>query len=125
MALPPILYAGSQYLKDLVVSKVVTGKASICLAISEPSHGVCSCLSCVCVRVTARVQGLTLLESRPRRFVQCSCRGCGCGDVFLQVKDGDYYVVNGLKKIWSFVSTRIAFCPKIIQLYLLGELIME
>jgi alkylation response protein AidB-like acyl-CoA dehydrogenase len=39
MALPPIIKNGSQYLKDLVVRQVVTGKANISLAISEPTAG--------------------------------------------------------------------------------------
>eukprot|EP01116_Phalansterium_solitarium_P012522 TRINITY_DN288_c1_g1_i2.p2 TRINITY_DN288_c1_g1~~TRINITY_DN288_c1_g1_i2.p2 ORF type:complete len:426 (-),score=189.53 TRINITY_DN288_c1_g1_i2:153-1430(-) len=39
MALPPILVAGSDYLKQKVVRDVVTGKKNICLAISEPQAG--------------------------------------------------------------------------------------
>ncbi len=36
MALPPIMKAGSDYLKQLVSKDVVCGKKNICLAISEP-----------------------------------------------------------------------------------------
>jgi len=39
MALPPILLAGSQYLKDKVARDVITGRKHISLAISEPSAG--------------------------------------------------------------------------------------
>eukprot|EP00164_Ancoracysta_twista_P001372 GFYU01001788.1.p1 GENE.GFYU01001788.1~~GFYU01001788.1.p1 ORF type:complete len:422 (+),score=135.49 GFYU01001788.1:31-1296(+) len=39
MALPPIMQHGSQYLKDKVCRDVITGKKSICLAISEPYAG--------------------------------------------------------------------------------------
>jgi alkylation response protein AidB-like acyl-CoA dehydrogenase len=39
MALPPIIMAGSQYLKDKVIRDVVTGKKHVCLAISEPYAG--------------------------------------------------------------------------------------
>jgi alkylation response protein AidB-like acyl-CoA dehydrogenase len=39
MALPPILNAGSQYLKDKVARDVITGKKHIALAISEPYAG--------------------------------------------------------------------------------------
>jgi len=39
MALPPIINAGSQYLKDLVVRDVVTGKKQCSLMISEPGAG--------------------------------------------------------------------------------------
>jgi alkylation response protein AidB-like acyl-CoA dehydrogenase len=39
MALPPILLAGSQAIKDRVVRDVITGKKNICLAISEPYAG--------------------------------------------------------------------------------------
>jgi len=39
MALPPISLYGSQYLKDMVVKDVLTGKKNISLAISEPSAG--------------------------------------------------------------------------------------
>jgi alkylation response protein AidB-like acyl-CoA dehydrogenase len=39
MALPPILHYGSDYIKNKVVRDVVTGKKSICLAISEPGAG--------------------------------------------------------------------------------------
>jgi len=39
MALPPIINAGSQYLKDLVVRDVVTGNKQCSLMISEPGAG--------------------------------------------------------------------------------------
>merc|ERR1711871_80637 len=39
MALPPIINAGSDYLKNLVVKDVVQGRKNICLAISEPTAG--------------------------------------------------------------------------------------
>eukprot|EP01125_Pyxidicula_operculata_P002132 TRINITY_DN12071_c0_g1_i1.p1 TRINITY_DN12071_c0_g1~~TRINITY_DN12071_c0_g1_i1.p1 ORF type:complete len:415 (-),score=98.04 TRINITY_DN12071_c0_g1_i1:60-1304(-) len=39
MALPPILVAGSEYLKEKVCRPVITGKKHICLAISEPTAG--------------------------------------------------------------------------------------
>ena len=39
MALPPIINAGSDYLKNLVVKDVVQGRKNICLAISEPGAG--------------------------------------------------------------------------------------
>ena len=39
MALPPIFTYGSQYLKDKICRDVITGKKSICLAISEPWAG--------------------------------------------------------------------------------------
>jgi len=39
MALPPILLAGSQAIKDRVVRDVIAGKKNICLAISEPYAG--------------------------------------------------------------------------------------
>jgi acyl-CoA dehydrogenase len=39
MALPPILNAGSRFLKDKIVRDVVTGKKHICLGISEPWAG--------------------------------------------------------------------------------------
>jgi len=39
MALPPIIQFGSDYLKDLVLRDVITGKKSCCLAISEPYAG--------------------------------------------------------------------------------------
>lgn len=39
MALPPILLAGSPYLKKLVARDVVEGRKSISLCISEPGHG--------------------------------------------------------------------------------------
>ncbi len=39
MALPPILLAGSDYLKDKVARDVISGRKHISLAISEPSAG--------------------------------------------------------------------------------------
>lgn len=39
MALPPVIDYGSDYLKDLVVRDVVTGKKNMSLAISEPTAG--------------------------------------------------------------------------------------
>jgi len=39
MALPPIVKYGSDYLKNLVVKDVYTGKKHICLCISEPTAG--------------------------------------------------------------------------------------
>ncbi len=39
MALPPIIEHGSEFLKNLIVRDVVTGKKHIALAISEPSAG--------------------------------------------------------------------------------------
>lgn len=39
MALPPVINYGSDYLKDLVVRNVVTGKMNMSLAISEPTAG--------------------------------------------------------------------------------------
>jgi acyl-CoA dehydrogenase len=39
MALPPIIKAGSPYLKNLVLRDVMTGKKNCCLAISEPTAG--------------------------------------------------------------------------------------
>lgn len=39
MALPPIVMAGSKYLKDKVIRPVVTGEKCISLAISEPGAG--------------------------------------------------------------------------------------
>lgn len=39
MALPPVIYHGSQYLKDMVCGPVIRGEKSICLAISEPGAG--------------------------------------------------------------------------------------
>ena len=39
MALPPVINAGSDYLKNLVVKDVVQGRKNICLAISEPGAG--------------------------------------------------------------------------------------
>jgi len=39
MALPPILKAGSDYIKNKVCRDVITGKKQICLAISEPDAG--------------------------------------------------------------------------------------
>jgi alkylation response protein AidB-like acyl-CoA dehydrogenase len=39
MALPPIMYSGSDYLKNLVLKDVISGKKNISLAISEPTAG--------------------------------------------------------------------------------------
>lgn len=39
MALPPIINAASDYIKNLVVQDVVQGRKNICLAISEPNAG--------------------------------------------------------------------------------------
>ncbi len=39
IALPPIIEHGSQFLKDLILRDVVTGKKHISLAISEPTAG--------------------------------------------------------------------------------------
>eukprot|EP01128_Nolandella_sp_AFSM9_P000574 TRINITY_DN10725_c0_g1_i1.p1 TRINITY_DN10725_c0_g1~~TRINITY_DN10725_c0_g1_i1.p1 ORF type:complete len:443 (-),score=106.73 TRINITY_DN10725_c0_g1_i1:145-1407(-) len=39
MALPPLIQHGSQYLKDLVLTQVITGKKNCSLAISEPGAG--------------------------------------------------------------------------------------
>jgi len=36
MALPPVLYFGSKYLKDKVCRDVITGKKVIALAVTEP-----------------------------------------------------------------------------------------
>eukprot|EP00004_Rigifila_ramosa_P008279 TRINITY_DN19492_c0_g1_i1.p1 TRINITY_DN19492_c0_g1~~TRINITY_DN19492_c0_g1_i1.p1 ORF type:complete len:434 (+),score=112.95 TRINITY_DN19492_c0_g1_i1:48-1304(+) len=63
MALPPIIHAGSDYLKNKVVRDVVTGKKNISLAISEPYAGS----DVANIRATA-------------------------------VRQGDHYIVNGLKK---------------------------
>ena len=63
MALPPILHAGSDYLKNKVCRDVITGKKAICLAISEPYAGS----DVANIRTTA-------------------------------VRQGDYYLVNGIKK---------------------------
>jgi alkylation response protein AidB-like acyl-CoA dehydrogenase len=63
MALPPIILAGSPYLKDKVLRDVITGAKNCCLAISEPFAG-------------SDVAGIKATA----------------------VRDGDVYVVNGLKK---------------------------
>lgn len=39
IALPPILNAGSQYVKDLCARDVITGKKIMALAVTEPTHG--------------------------------------------------------------------------------------
>eukprot|EP01112_Ceratiomyxa_fruticulosa_P003102 TRINITY_DN1349_c0_g1_i1.p1 TRINITY_DN1349_c0_g1~~TRINITY_DN1349_c0_g1_i1.p1 ORF type:complete len:924 (-),score=261.66 TRINITY_DN1349_c0_g1_i1:282-3053(-) len=39
IGLPPILHFGSQYLKDKVCGDCITGKKTICLAITEPQAG--------------------------------------------------------------------------------------
>jgi len=63
MALPPILSAGSEYLKQKVCRDVITCKKHICLAISEPTAGS----DVANIKTTA-------------------------------VRQGDFYIVNGLKK---------------------------
>ena len=39
MALPPVLNAGTKFLKDTIARDIVTGKKHICLGISEPWAG--------------------------------------------------------------------------------------
>jgi len=39
MALPPVLLAGSDAMKEKVARAVITGEKNICLAISEPGAG--------------------------------------------------------------------------------------
>ena len=40
--LPPIINHGSDFLKDLIVRDIVTGKKIMALAISEPFAGSCA-----------------------------------------------------------------------------------
>jgi len=53
MALPPIITAGSEYLKNKVIRDVVTGKKQISLAISEPYAGS----DVANIRTTAKKEG--------------------------------------------------------------------
>ena len=38
--LPPVLKHGSNYLKDRICRDVISGKKTICLAVTEPSAGI-------------------------------------------------------------------------------------
>ena len=67
MALPPILKFGSEYLKQLLVRDVITGRSMLSLAISEPEAG-----SDV-ANVQADVMVVVVCGSRSRVAIEVDC----------------------------------------------------
>jgi alkylation response protein AidB-like acyl-CoA dehydrogenase len=77
MALPPILFAGSDYLKDKVARDVIQGRKHICLAISEPWAGS----DVANIRTTARREGDFYIVNGVKKWIT----GGMMGDYFTTV----------------------------------------
>jgi len=65
MALPPILNFGSEYLKNLVLRDVITGKKNISLAISEPEAGS----DVANIRTSARKEGDFYIVNGSKKWI--------------------------------------------------------
>jgi len=81
MALPPVLFAGSQHVQDLVVEDVIAGRKNICLAISEPTAGS----DVAAIRATAVKEGDGYRVNGQKKWIT----GGHCADFFtLAVRTG-------------------------------------
>eukprot|EP01087_Luapelamoeba_hula_P002544 TRINITY_DN1220_c0_g1_i2.p1 TRINITY_DN1220_c0_g1~~TRINITY_DN1220_c0_g1_i2.p1 ORF type:complete len:440 (-),score=66.65 TRINITY_DN1220_c0_g1_i2:54-1373(-) len=65
MALPPVLYFGSDYLKEKVCRDVITGKKVIALAVTEPFAGS----DVAGIRTTARREGDFWIVNGQKKFI--------------------------------------------------------
>lgn len=82
MALPPIIQFGNDYLKNLVLRDVITGKKSCCLAISEPYAGS----DVANLQTTAKLDGDHYIVNGQKKWIT----GGMMGDFFTTaVRTGD------------------------------------
>jgi len=65
MALPPILRAGSDWLKETICADVIKGKKHVCLAISEPEAGS----DVANIKTTARKEGDYYIVNGSKKWI--------------------------------------------------------